>query len=202
MCKKITIVHAVPCGGKSTIKSRLDGYDVLCVDMSDVLKEAGRKDPEISRLMEELAADRKLMPCKSVMQIFTSFLKENKRDRMVVFGAPRTLKQALEIVDHPELADFKVRSVLDLSVDLCVVESRFEERKLRSTREDDQVPWNVFKADRVDPFHESRHDILKVFNHHKDWHVTCMSGDDDDSASKVANRLVKTMDLRLRQVAA
>jgi adenylate kinase family enzyme len=198
MSKSVTIVKAAPCAGKTTIKTFLEGFDVTCVDMSDAIRWASGNDPELDSLAKELALKHELLSCDRVMSIFVNYLTQNLCDKIVVFGAPRTERQAIEIANHDIFIGFDALRVLDVTVDVPVIEKRFYKRQSQGGRLDDNVSWPIFKKNRVDPFHDSRHPILKVFNHHDRWHVGCANGDAENAASDIASHLVTSMHLHPR----
>lgn len=199
MIKMATIVYASPCGGKTTVKEHLEGYNVVCVDMSDLIKSAASNDLALKAESEKLALSQQLLPCDTTMKIFTDFLTENQSDRMVFFGVPRTDFQAEFIANHNLLAGFDVLRFLDISVDISIIEQRYLKRQAQGIRSDDRVPWSAFKENRVDPFLESRHSLLKVFNSHARWNVSCICGDAPNAASTVANQIAANMRLRKLQ---
>lgn len=199
MSKMATIVFASPCGGKTTVKKHLDGYDVVCVDMSDLIKGAASNDPVLKAKSEELARSQQLLPCDITMNIFSDFLINNQSDRLVLFGVPRTYFQAEFIANHNLFAGFDTLRLIDVSVDIDVIKKRYLKRQAQGVRVDDKVSWEVFRKNRVDPFHESRHDLLKVFNAHNSWNVACVCGDHDNAASHVANQIASNMRLRRLQ---
>jgi adenylate kinase family enzyme len=197
MAKKMaTIVNAAPCGGKTTIKGKLGGFNVTCVDMSEAIKWAAAKNRKLKLLADKLSAAHKLLPCDVVVDIFTDYIETYGCGKVVVFGAPRTKEQAQKIADHQFFEDFDNLRVIDVAIELSTIESRFHKRQQEENRIDDKVEWSVFKENRVKPFVDERYKILSVFNAHDRWRVGCTSGDGDNSATSIAERIVKSMNLR------
>lgn len=195
----ITVIKAAPCAGKSTIKKHLAGYNVACIDMSELIDQVATEDPAFRKMALEIKHKRQLLPCEIVMNVFTDFVSKNHHDRWAVFGMPRTVRQAEELVDHPTFEKFDICRLIDYFVDVQVLEQRYLKRQSNENRVDDQVPWNIFKESRVDPFFMGRHGVLKVFNSHHRWHVGCEQGDAENAAEDMARSLVKSMRLRPRQ---
>ncbi len=195
----ITVIKAAPCAGKSTIKKHLTRYNVACVDMSELIDQATADNPTLRKMAQEMKRNRQLLPCEIVMNVFTDFVTKNPHDRWAVFGMPRTIKQAEELADHPTFEKFDCCRLIDYFVDIPVLKERYLKRQSNEARVDDQVPWNIFRESRVEPFFMGRHGVLKVFNSHHRWHVGCEQGNAENAAEEMAKHLVKSMRLRLRQ---
>ena len=163
------IIFGPPGAGKGTqakyLVKMLNSYQISTGDM---LREEIKKDTEIGKKIINNMNDGKFVDDQIVNKLLEQLIfDENKRNKLIFDGYPRTLNQAKNLEILLNKSNQKIDFIFFLNVNKDAIIKRIEKRKILEKRSDDDKN-TILK--RYDTYMEITKPVLKYYSTYQNFH--------------------------------
>ena len=163
------IIFGPPGAGKGTqAKYLVKRFNSYQISTGDMLREEIKKDTTIGKKIISNMNDGKFVDDEIVNKLLENIIfDENKKNKLIFDGYPRTINQAKNLDKLLNKSDQKINHIFFLNVNKNSIIKRIEKRKILEKRTDDNED-TILK--RYDTYMEVTKPVLDYYSKNENFH--------------------------------
>ncbi len=163
------ILFGPPGAGKGTqAKFLVKKLNSFQISTGDMLRDEIQKDSQIGKMIINDMNDGKFVSDKIVNELIKKVMfDEQKKDKLIFDGYPRSLSQALNLDSLLKESNQKIGFIFFLNVDKKTIIQRIDKRKTIEKRLDDDLN-TILK--RYDTYMETTKPVLEFYSKKQNFH--------------------------------
>ena len=163
------IIFGPPGAGKGTqAKNLVKKLNSFQISTGDMLREEIKKDTEIGKRIVNNMNNGKFVDDDIVNKLLEKIVfDDNKKNRLIFDGYPRTINQAKNLEKLLKSSDQKIDFIFFLNVNKDAIIKRLEKRKILEKRSDDDFK-TILK--RYDTYMENTKPVLEYYSKKNNFH--------------------------------
>ena len=182
------VLFGPPGAGKGTqAKNLVNKLNSFQISTGDILRDEIKKDSDVGKRIINYMNEGKFVDDEIVNKLLENIIfDENKKNKLIFDGYPRTINQAKNLENLLEKSDQKLDYIFFLNVSKDSIIKRIEKRKILEKRSDDDLN-TIIK--RYDKYMDTTKPVLDYYSDKSNFKEIDGSLEIDQITSKISSIL-------------